>query len=902
MSDHRKKVHLLEWRARLPLVIRVLAIGGLAAALIFVGLGFYRASNAKSFKLQSQLANLSKDVIATVNGYERRETQDGVTKYYIRADQATTFSDQHQELENVYLELYSEGDKTDKISAAKGVYIPADGDPKNFDAHFFGDVNIETRDGLKVQSEQISYNRANDTASTEEIVNFSRENVSGKALGATVNIGQKKLDLLQNVEIESVKGANQNNTAQANPESGSPMPSLGTGGGNYERASVKAGHATVLQEAGRIELNDNVQVNVTPEKSSNNDQVGSQPTEIRSERAVAYFEKEITRIDLAENVSIVSPPATIHSNEATYFLKDEKVFLNGNAEITQNADLVKGDTITADLTKEKKLKNGVVRGSAYLKTSNDERHTEVNSNELNVVFDDTQQMQTAVATGNVAVKSDNADTNIKFNSAESVVLTFAQSAGKSLLQRMVSKGNSAVVMTPLKPEDYSQVTMSAPNAMDVLFRQSGDQSVVKEMTTNGRTVVTMSAPHGEDPKASNKKLTADTIKTTWDESGKDLTKAEAVGNAELYVEPLKESPENYISTITAARFDCDFYAAGNIAKTCIAGGGKPHVVMKPTQPGEDRGTRDLTANKLTADFEQRSQAIQSFDAAGQAKFSENERHGTAANIGYTAADEVVKLRGEPMVWDDKARVRAGEIDWDTRAQRSFLRDKVSTTYYSQKQTDGALPFGKTENPVFITADRADIDHKTEVGVYSGNARAWQESNYVRADTLVLSQKERAMKGDGKVQSVLYNAKREEGSKDTVPVFASSEHIVYSDQGKLLQYADNVDIRQGTDRIMAGNADIYLTDKNELSRMTVERSVQITQPGKKGTGDWAQYNAAEDSFILRGNPAAVESAEEGSTQSAQITIYKKENRVINEGSTKSSAPNRTRSVYKVAKKP
>jgi len=61
---------------------------------------------------------------------------------------------------------------------------------------------------------------------------------------------------------------------------------------------------------------------------------------------------------------------------------------------------------------------------------------------------------------------------------------------------MVSKGGSAVTLTPLKADDYSQVTLNAPNSLEVLFRQNGDQSVVKEMTTGGRTVVTMSAPVG----------------------------------------------------------------------------------------------------------------------------------------------------------------------------------------------------------------------------------------------------------------------------------------------------------------------------------------------------------------------------------------------------------------------
>ena len=37
-----------------------------------------------------------------------------------------------------------------------------------------------------------------------------------------------------------------------------------------------------------------------------------------------------------------------------------------------------------------------------------------------------------------------------------------------------------------------------------------------------------------------------------------------------------------------------------------------------------------------------------------------------------------------LTWNE-----AKEIDWDTRNQKSYLRGGVSTTYYSQRTTDGA---------------------------------------------------------------------------------------------------------------------------------------------------------------------------------------------------------------------
>ena len=54
--------------------------------------------------------HLSKDVVAEINGYERRETEGDKLKYLIKADKATTFVDNHQELENAYFEIHNDKD------------------------------------------------------------------------------------------------------------------------------------------------------------------------------------------------------------------------------------------------------------------------------------------------------------------------------------------------------------------------------------------------------------------------------------------------------------------------------------------------------------------------------------------------------------------------------------------------------------------------------------------------------------------------------------------------------------------------------------------------------------------------------------------------------------------------
>src|SRR4051812_42942607 len=101
-----KNVSDFRLRAKLPQVVRYAALGLLAVSVLVVIVGFYRGRDNSGFKLRSEHTQLSTDVTAEVSNYERLETDNGISKYYVKADYAKTFSDNHQELTNAYFEVY----------------------------------------------------------------------------------------------------------------------------------------------------------------------------------------------------------------------------------------------------------------------------------------------------------------------------------------------------------------------------------------------------------------------------------------------------------------------------------------------------------------------------------------------------------------------------------------------------------------------------------------------------------------------------------------------------------------------------------------------------------------------------------------------------------------------------
>lgn len=766
----RKRAIAIGLRARFPLIARTVAIFILTVGIAFIAISYYRLRNVTKFWLKSETPELSKEETGRILGYEQRVTKGDRLYLLLKAAVDITYSDGHHELEAVNLAVYPpEGDKPDQISATRAIY-----DQKNSLITFLGNVKIETKDALKVNTESLSYNQATEIAHTDVPMTFTRENVSGRSTGAVVESKNKKLELKSAVEIT-----------------------------------------------------------VAP---------------------------EMLKDPLAKAGSSRSRPVTIRSAQATFEQASMKLSFFGSVTVEQERDVMSGDNLFAILNEQKRIQKVELRGNSYLRTMEEGRAAEVNSDDMDFFLDKDQRLERAIAYRDARAKSLDSD---------------------------------------------AEMQATATNLIDVTFQAQGERSLLRELRTEGRSVINLSAPKSKanDPRAANKRLTADSVKLFWRVSGRDLEKAEAVGNAELFVDPTVKSASSDRKTLTAPRFDCDFFEIGNLARTFTATGGAK-AVIEPTQPGEKKRTRTLTSQTITAVFVKETQDVDRLDATGNAKFNENDRNGVANSISYAASDETVRMRGgEPTVWDSRARTKAVELDSNLRDEVSYSRGKTATTYYSQEQTNGATPFAKVKSPVYVVSDRGEFHHQAGLAIYTGNARAWQDDNFVRGDKLTIYVNDKKMEATGRVQSAIYNARRRvAGTSSTEPVFASAESMFYSEPNRLLHYETNVDIRTATDRVTSGVADVYLSkETSEVEKTIAQGNVVLTQPNRRGVGDWMQYTTTDEVAVLKGTPARVEDSEKGSTEGGRLTVYVREGRVIADDVRGPQSPGRVRSTHKVTRK-
>ena len=901
-------IEKLRRRALLPRYVRIGALTLLGLTVVGIILAFLLTERPSEFRMKTFPATLSKDVIAVVEGYERRESDGTKTRFYVKADKATTFSDNHQELENVYLEVYDdEGASFDRMTSQKAVYVPAGA--REFKVYFAGQVDILTRDGLTVKTEQLSYDKVSDSAEAEELVEFQREEVRGSSVGARVRMKEQKLELLSKVQLSGF--ARSNGDLSVN---------------KIESFKASGGWAEVDQKAGVFRFKENVKISVTPMVDNPSSDA---PSQLHADSATAYLEnKEVSKIELAGSVAIDRTPTaksprwiktasdravaivaddlksfelsgnavirTAEQNSAptvisaghanfdrdgeTYSLKDTvtivteetdqpttlkaaaavyrekigKVELSGGIEMKTPTETLSAASAQAALTRDRRLQRATARGAAKLIQTSPERISEVAGEELDAVFAPDRSLQTAEA-----------------------------------------RKEASVTMTPISSGQFSIAKVSAPTAIKAVFAGAGR---FQSVDSDGRTSVSMTAPVGvSDP--ADKSLVADSVKVLFGADGQSLSSAAAVGRAELEIRPRNAGELSYVTRVTGPRFDCEFIGADNNLRQCQSGG-RSRTVRTPTVARAGRGPQTLESDRLVAVFSQTSRDVERLDAVGNARFTELDRTGASSTVLYTAATGVVALRGgQPSVWDSKARARATEIDVHTASDLVRLAGSVSATYFNQKSA-APVAFSNSGGPVYVTSANAEFRDDGQVGVFTGNARAWQGDNFVRADLIEVSGARRSMTAQGKATSMIYNVRQGASAQGSVPALGSAGKISYESQRRLVTYESGVEIRQGTDVIKAEKVVAELNDRNELQRATAQTSVGLFQPGRRAGGDFAQYDVALDRVVLRGNPATVVDDENGSTEGGEVTVFLSQRKIAGDGRTKPNSSGRIRTVYKV----
>jgi lipopolysaccharide export system protein LptA len=533
-----------------------------------------------------------------------------------------------------------------------------------------------------------------------------------------------------------------------------------------------------------------------------------------------------------------APPVEIRGDRAEYVEKDGIVKFEGNVNITHGDRQGRADMATGfGHPQTKRIERIEARGNSRLESRQKGKASEAMSRDMDFFFDEERRLKNSAAYGDARARS-------------------------------------------LEPDSPREITA---DRIDITYKPNENSSDIQLIVAQGRAVMKLEAIPGSAREGdwSERLLEADVIQASFRDDGKNLARAEATGGCAMTITPKRVDARSEKKTLRAPKFTADYFETGNAIKTFVA---EPNAVAEfdPMESeGKENGAsgkrlkKTLSGKKMTANFSRQTQDVTDLTVDGDAKLTQGERVAVAARGVYTPSNQNVAMRGKPQVWDSSLRASADEIDTNVETSESELRGRARTTYFSRETTGGAAPFKNNKQPVTIAADHATVKHNEGAARYVGDARAWQGDDYVRAEYIELDKGERVMTAWNNAQSGFYDFEREvvKGRKEIVPVFASSDRIVYTDANRTAHYEGSVKIRQGTDRIDSATADVVMDGDNKLVSLTASKDVVMTQPARRATGDQVVYTAANDTAILTGNFAVVEDHErEAVTKSPKLTLH------------------------------
>jgi lipopolysaccharide export system protein LptA len=393
--------------------------------------------------------------------------------------------------------------------------------------------------------------------------------------------------------------------------------------------------------------------------------------------------------------------------------------------------------------------------------------------------------------------------------------------------------------------------------------------------------------------------------------GKRLSRVETIGAPEILLAGNDKQGE---TRVTADKFTATFDSAGQLSQ--VRGGASVRVVSNSTAGSKEQTSEHVsTSDSITAQFRP-GVGITSLVQAGHFTYTSGTQRAFADQGSYKPADQTMDLTGSPRIIDSGMETTARSIRLNRATGVGSAIGDVKTSYSDLKAQPGGALLASSD-PIHVTAESMTAHNSSTTATYTGNARLWQNANVIEAPSIQFQKDQRMLiadsKGDQKVSTVLAGTDKQ--GKAT-PVAVTSNHLVYRDADPKAHFEGGVKVRGADLTITANQMDVLLqpsaishqpSGKSEpgaslssdglskLDKIIASGSVVITEPNRHATGNQLTYTASDDKFVLTGGPPSIFDAEHGKITGVSLTLYRRDDRVVVEGSSSSPAITQTRVV-------
>ena len=372
-------------------------------------------------------------------------------------------------------------------------------------------------------------------------------------------------------------------------------------------------------------------------------------------------------------------------------------------------------------------------------------------------------------------------------------------------------------------------------------------------------------------------------------------RAETQGAAQIALRPAGgPGPQ---TLVTASKFNARFDDSGQL--TSLHGGPNARIINK--NPGQS--DRVSTSQMVDAEFVS-GHGVQSLAQQGNVAYQDGELKARGDRARYTPADQMLILTGSPRVIEGGMTTTARLMRLNRATGDAVAEGDVKSTYTDFKpQPNGALL--ASPSPIHVTAHSMSVHGSSAVALYTGGVRLWQDANVVTAPKIEFDRDHRSMTAQGSpaapVSTVLVES---DTDGNATPIALTSTRLTYTDSERKAHFDEDVIAKSADATITAKQIDAFLlargpsspnqtSSASKLEKIVAAGNVVVSQPGRHATGDRLVYTAGEDKFVLTGGPPSIFDAEHGKITGVSLTFFRRDDRVLVEGSNTSPAVTQTR---------
>ncbi len=249
--------------------------------------------------------------------------------------------------------------------------------------------------------------------------------------------------------------------------------------------------------------------------------------------------------------------------------------------------------------------------------------------------------------------------------------------------------------------------------------------------------------------------------------------------------------------------------------------------------------------------------------------------GTEESVVF-AGTEIEPARYE----DDRSRVSANVLTWFRRDERIEGVGTVKTTFRGREGSE--VLGGGSEAPIFSESDFLRVVPPERTILLTGNVTAWQEENVVRANSLLLDDRDRSLRAEGQVRAVLRRRRVDPKSKASTveTVTATGAVLTHREAARLLRIEGSSSVVSGTWVMKADVTDVVLGPERTVDHAEARGNVVVEDraDGRRGEGAKATWKPQTEVITLEGKPATALDGKGNRMTGALLTFQRGSGRV------------------------